>query len=146
MECQVCTSTFNQSTRAPIQCVSCDLQCCKECIRTFLIKTCTGLPKCMSCNAQYSMHFMVRHLNRSWVLNTYKETMIQALTHMEMSKLPDTQPYVEAEQERLRLLHQNREYSKEIDELKKKNAQVIQCYSCQSISNERRTSASTFNE
>ena len=74
----------------------------------------------MSCNAQYSMHFMVRHLNRSWVLNTYKEPMTNALTHMEMSKLPDTQPYVEAEQERLRLLYQNREYTKEIDELKKK--------------------------
>ena len=120
MECQVCTSPFNQSTRAPIPCVSCDLQCCKECIRTFLIKTCTGLPKCMKCNAQYSMHFMVRHLNRTWVLHQYKEIMTHALTHVEMSKLPDTQPYVEAEQERLRLLYQNREYGKEIDELKKK--------------------------
>ena len=74
----------------------------------------------MSCSALYTTHFMVRHLNRSWVLTTYKETMMNTLTSIEMSKLPDTQPYVEAEQERLRLLKKNREYSKEIEELKRK--------------------------
>jgi len=45
---------------------------------------------------------------------------MNTLTSIEMSKLPDTQPYVEAEQERLRLLKKNREYSKEIEELKRK--------------------------
>jgi len=73
----------------------------------------------MSCNALFTTHYMVRHLNRSWVLTTYKETMMNTLTSIEMSKLPDTQPYVEAEQERLRLLKQNRGYSQEIDKLKK---------------------------
>jgi len=45
---------------------------------------------------------------------------MNTLTSIEMSKLPDTQPYVEAEQERLRLMKKNREYSKEIEELKRK--------------------------
>jgi hypothetical protein len=74
----------------------------------------------MNCNARYTMHFMVRHLNRSWVLQTYKETMSSVLTNMEMSKLPETQPYVEAEQERIRLTLQNRAFQKDVEETKKK--------------------------
>jgi hypothetical protein len=120
MDCNICATPFNQSTRAKINCFSCDFKACKECIRTYLLKTCVGLPKCMNCKIRYSTHFMVRHLNRSWVLNTYKETMTNVLTNVEMSKLPDTQPYVEAEHERTRLVKQNRVYTKEIEEMKRK--------------------------
>ena len=124
MDCIVCTSSFNLTTRAKIPCFSCDITVCKECVRTFLTKTCGGLPKCMNCNARYTMHFMVRHLNRSWVLQTYKETMSSVLTNMEMSKLPETQPYVEAEQERIRLTLQNRAFQKDVEETKKKLAKL----------------------
>jgi hypothetical protein len=124
MDCLVCTSSFNLTTRAKIHCFSCDITVCKECVRTFLTKTCNGLPKCMNCNARYTMHFMVRHLNRSWVLQTYKETMSSVLTNIEMSKLPETQPYVEAEQERIRLTLQNRVFQREIEEMKKKIAKL----------------------
>lgn len=118
-DCSICANTFNHSTRAKIACFSCDFNACKSCIRTFLTQS-TAMPKCMNCNARFTTHFLIRHLNRSWVLNTYKDTMTQILTGIEIGKLPETQPYVEAEQERLRLVKLNKTYGKEIDELKRK--------------------------
>jgi DNA-directed RNA polymerase subunit RPC12/RpoP len=44
--------------------------------------------------------------------------MTKILTSIEFGKLPDTQPYVEAEKERLRLIKQNQQYDKELKELK----------------------------
>ena len=119
MSCSVCTNTLNQSTRAKITCFACDFTCCKECVRTFL-KTSSSLPKCMNCNAKFTMHFLVRHLNRSWVLTTYKETMTQIITGVEMGKLSETQPYVEAEMERARLQRVNRLYLRQMQEAKER--------------------------
>jgi hypothetical protein len=66
------------------------------------------------------MNFLVRKLNRSWVLTQYKDIATQVLTSIEMGKMPETQPYVEAEVERQRLRKLNAKLSKEYDELRYK--------------------------
>lgn len=116
MDCPICANTFNKGNRTLIKCFACDLAICKECMRTYLT-TNIKLPKCMNCNVRFSTNFLVRKLNRSWVVNTYKETLIQVLTEQEMGKLPETQPYVEAEIETQRLMTQNMQYMREMNEL-----------------------------
>ena len=74
----------------------------------------------MNCNVRFPTHFQIRNLNRSWVLNTYKETETQILTGIELGKLPETQPYVEAEREKVRIKQQNAQYTLELKALKVK--------------------------
>lgn len=116
MDCPICASPFNKATRAAIKCFSCDYSACKECMRTYL-KSTLKMPKCMNCNTGFSTNFLVRKLNRSWVVNTYKETMVNILTDIELGKLPETQPYVEAEIETQRLVNQNAQYTREMNDL-----------------------------
>lgn len=117
MDCSICASPFNKGTRSKITCFSCDHSACKECTRTFL-KLSTSLPKCMNCNVRFPTHFLIRNLNRSWVLTNYKETLTTILTGIELGKLPETQPYVEFEIEKRRLKDQNAMYDKELKQLK----------------------------
>ena len=118
MDCPICASSFNKCNRAEVQCFACNYVSCKECIRTF-IKMSNHLPKCMNCNVLFTTHFMVRKLNRSWV-SAYKNQLTQILTGIELGKLPDTQPYVEAEIQRQRLINENIQHEKEIRSLKDK--------------------------
>ena len=117
MDCPICASAFNKTTRSPVQCFSCEHTACKECVRTFLTSA-SHLPKCMNCNVSYPTHFLVRKLNRSWVTDCYKKKLTEVLTGIELGKLPDTQPYVEAEVEKQRLLKQNEKYNCELRVLK----------------------------
>lgn len=119
MDCQICATPFNKSIRAKITCFACDFSACKECTRTFLT-TSLSLPKCMNCNVPFPTRFQIRNLNRSWVLSTYKETETKILTGIELGKLPETQPYVEAEREKGRIKQQNTQYTIELKALKAK--------------------------
>jgi len=119
MDCPICASPFNKGTRTKITCFACEHSACKECTRTFL-KMATCLPKCMNCNVRFPTHFLIRNLNRSWVLTAYKETLSKILTSIELGKLPETQPYVEFEIEKTRLKLQNIQYADEVKKMKLK--------------------------
>lgn len=123
MDCSICASPFNKGTRTKITCFACDHSACKECIRTFL-KMATCLPKCMNCNVHFPTHFLIRNLNRTWVLNTYRETLTKILTGIELGKLPETQPYVEFEIEKQRLRKQNALYELELKQMKERSIKL----------------------
>jgi hypothetical protein len=123
MDCSICACPFNKVSRSPVQCFSCQHTACKECVRTFLCSA-SHLPKCMNCNVSYPTNFLVRKLNRTWVINTYKPKLTEVLTSIELGKLPDTQPYVEAEVEKQRLMKQNEQYNAELRILKQKMRKI----------------------
>lgn len=93
--CSICTESYNHSTRSPITCSACDHVACKECVRRFLLLSPT-LPTCMNCKVRLPLQFLVKHLNRSWVLATYKTKMTEILSSNQMGLLPETQVHVES--------------------------------------------------
>jgi len=117
MDCFVCANPLNKRERSQVTCFACEYVACKECTRTYLTGSNT-LPQCMRCHVRFPMSFLIRKLNRSWVLSQYKDTATQVLTGIEMGKMPETQPYVEAEVERQRLRKLNAKISKEYEELR----------------------------
>uniref|UniRef100_A0A6C0AIB0 RING-type domain-containing protein n=1 Tax=viral metagenome TaxID=1070528 RepID=A0A6C0AIB0_9ZZZZ len=117
MDCLICANTLNKRERSPVTCFACEYVACKECTRTYLTGSNT-LPQCMQCHVRFPMSFLIRKLNRSWVLSQYKDTATQVLTSIEMGKMPETQPYVEAEVERQRLRKVNAKITKEYEELR----------------------------
>ena len=95
-ECQICCERFNKSTKAPITCEysDCGYVVCKSCVRTYLTTT-SADPCCMRCNKQFSMVFMYKNLNRSFVSKEYRNHRSQLLLHRAMSQLPDAMCEVE---------------------------------------------------
>ena len=116
MECQICATELNASTRARVPCFACPLVVCKTCVREYL-KTSTALPKCMGCGAAFQLSYLVTHLNRSWVSEGLKPVMKETLVAAELAKMPATLPFAEAELERRRLAKMNRDYQARIDKL-----------------------------
>jgi len=115
----ICTEKFNKSTRGPIHCPQCDFTGCKECVRKFMMTSST-LPSCMNCKTRFPLQFIVRHLNRSWVLTTYKQKMSELLTGNQLGLLPDTQAHVEADIHREQINHKMIKNLKEIRDMKNK--------------------------
>jgi hypothetical protein len=115
MECVVCTRNFNLSTRAKTTCYNpqCGFEVCKECLRTYLCTT-KSMPKCMKCNTGFQLTYLVKHLNRSFVYDTYKPFLKDILLATEMAKMPETMPFAEAEKERRRLRKMNEEFNEKI--------------------------------
>jgi hypothetical protein len=89
--CPICCETYNASTRSNIVCENggCEFECCKTCVRTYLLGT-TRDPHCMNCRNAWSQRFLVDKLNRSFVTKDYKIHRQNALLETEISKLPET--------------------------------------------------------
>jgi hypothetical protein len=122
MACACCAEKFNQSTRKEIVCFNCQYTSCKTCIRTFL--TTNGQSKCMNCNTQFNMSFIVRHLNQSWTLNEFKQTMTNTILSSELGKIPETLPYAETEKRKRALQAKNLQLKKRADDLSNQLKQV----------------------
>lgn len=119
MECTVCYEKANLTTRAMVKCFACEQEACKTCWRRHLT-TSKKLPQCMSCGAAFQQNFLVAHFNRSWVNDPeagLKPVMKEALLQREMAKMPETQPFAEAEKERRRLGKVNAKYAVKMAEL-----------------------------
>jgi len=89
--CNICCEPHNRSTRQSIICEygDCGFQACKSCVRQYLLST-TQEPHCMNCKKAWGQDFLVRKLNRSFVLSDYKVHRTHLLCEREISKLPDT--------------------------------------------------------
>lgn len=95
-ECQICCESYNSSKRKCIECPnpSCDLKCCKQCARTYLIGT-ADKPHCMKCKNQWDLDFCNENLNHTFMNNEYKNHRKKLLYDIEKSKMPSTMPLVE---------------------------------------------------
>ena len=94
--CFVCCEPYNRSTRTKIVCNlgDCGYECCKSCVRTYLLST-KNEPHCMNCKRAYTQNFMVTQLNRSFTDNDFKKHRRQLLLEHELSRMPETMQLAE---------------------------------------------------
>ena len=99
-DCPICCETFNKSTRKEISCPfsGCNFSSCKACTRKYLLGT-QKAPHCMGCNKGWEQRFLVKSLNKSFVITEYKNHRKELLVGHEISRLQDTMPAVERHKE-----------------------------------------------
>lgn len=90
-DCSICCESFNLSTRSSTLCNNpeCNMQICKECIRTYLLGS-SNDPHCMNCKTALNNEYLVNNLNRSFCKNEYKKHRTDMLLEREMGKMPES--------------------------------------------------------
>lgn len=93
--CDICVEEFNQTTRKRIECPSCRLCVCAECVEQFCKTQQQDLIEinCMKCRRTWDYEFLVK-ISRGFV--TRQKTRVEeVLVERERVKLPETQLYLE---------------------------------------------------
>ena len=90
MECTICVSPFNRSSRKKIRCPSCDLSVCAVCVNRFCDESPTIDVQCMQCKHVWDTEFVVNHISRTF-LSKNKTRVERLLIDTERGKLPETQ-------------------------------------------------------
>ena len=93
-ECEVCCEKFNKSARSKVKCNHCDLEACKQCVRTYLMDT-TSTPHCMGCKNAWERQFTQNSVNKSFYNGDYKDRRKELLFEGEKARFPETMPAVE---------------------------------------------------
>lgn len=94
MDCEICVSPFNKSTRKHVACPSCDLNVCQTCVKTYIAGSFALDITCMRCKHVWDTEFVCTHLSRS-IVTTHKKNVEKLLIDQERAKLPETQHYLE---------------------------------------------------
>jgi hypothetical protein len=90
MSCSICVEDFNNSGNAKVECMFCNKEACKTCIRTYLLNS-DNDPHCMFCKENFDYCFITEQLNKTWILGPYKKHRENLLMNREIAKLPETQ-------------------------------------------------------
>jgi len=118
MSCDICTESFNKSSRRPIQCFRChDLSgtphMCATCVQTYLINT-TQAAHCMHCRVAWDRPFLANTMTKEFMKTTFKTHREQLLETEQRSLLPSMMPILAQEQRYQRVLEESKEIEKKI--------------------------------
>ena len=105
--CNICTESFNKTTRAIVKCI-CDFECCRMCAKTYLMSRKED-PSCMQCKIRWNRKFMADNFEKTFMLKKYRDYREEILVEREIGMLQATQPYVENE---IRIEHLDAEINK----------------------------------
>lgn len=96
MTCPVCVCGYNKTINCRVRCPdeTCGYEACKECTRTYILGTAQD-PHCMGCRKAYDPEFVTTNLNMSWMKTTYRAHRKDLLLQREISRVPETMPYVD---------------------------------------------------
>ena len=130
--CLCCCEEYNNSTRARIKCEigGCEHEACKQCTRKYILSNMVEA-QCMGCKNRWGRKFLVDNLNSSFVDDEYAKHLKKILYDKEISKLPETMPYVERhvqcveEQKKIAVLAN--EMRKHRDIINNLNLQISEC-------------------
>ena len=122
-ECEVCCETFNKSSRSKVKCNHCDLEACKQCVRTYLMDT-TSTPHCMGCKNTWERDFTQKMLNKSFYTGDYRKRRKELLFEGEKARFPETMPHVENYKNISRWEEKRKGYQKNLEELNELHYQV----------------------
>jgi len=92
--CNVCTSDFNKSSNIKITCFKCDFECCRKCVKTYVLSK-NENAHCMSCKIEWDRKFLTDNMDNLFMTKTYKEHRESVCFDREMGMLQGTQVYVE---------------------------------------------------
>jgi len=93
--CDICTESYNTTTRVNVCCPYCDYTSCRTCCKTYLLSQ--NIPKCMNgtCNKEWSRKFLRENFSDDFINKKYKAHVETILFDQERALLPATQPLVE---------------------------------------------------
>lgn len=94
MDCNICVEKYNNSNRIIIICDYCQFECCKDCVKKYLLSI-TEDSHCMNCKKKWDRKILSKKMDKTFMTKTYKSYREQILFEREKSLLPSTQPHVE---------------------------------------------------
>lgn len=109
-ECIICAGNILKNKI--ISCPYCNMECCQNCVKTFLLSIDDTEPRCMNndCKKIWSLEFLADNTPKNFHNHIYRNRRADILLERERSLLPSTQIYVEREIEK-------RKISKEITDI-----------------------------
>ncbi len=119
MECMVCISAYNKSTRKQTPCGYCDFEVCQTCVRTYLLQSSQD-PHCMSCRHAWNREFLDSRFPAAFIDGQLKEHRCKVLLEREKSLMPETLPLLEFEKEVSNMEAEKSKLREKLEETKKK--------------------------
>ena len=114
MECPVCISPFNKTTRKPVSCYGCEFTACRECTKKYIVDNkLTG--ECMSCKATWGRRFMAEQFTKKFMRDDYTKHLKTLVADREMAMMADTQKYIESYRKSKLAMAKANELSVDID-------------------------------
>jgi hypothetical protein len=118
--CEICCGERSKF----ITCLFCKNSACNTCQETYLL---TQLyPRCMNCNKQWSSEFLQNNFSKVFINKKYKDHRKVILFEIEKSLLPETQRYVQLENQIKQTEDDIRLYKQIIDNLKLKHTKLTE--------------------
>lgn len=105
MDCPICIGTKSKSSMTV--CDFCDINVCKNCVKTYIFDKKSSNIDCMGCRKTFSRYNLVNMLGKSFV-NGKLNTHIKEVLYMEQKTLiPETLPAVALMKQKNELIEQN---------------------------------------
>ena len=109
--CDICTETYNRSTRLSIVCNSCEFSACRACYEQYALAnemSHSGIC-CMSCKIEWDELDISNKFSAKFITNYNKKHKVNILFENEKKLFPATQPLIEE-------IMRKREYDKKMQE------------------------------
>ena len=88
-KCEVCTESYNRTTRSAVSCPTCGYIACAKCTRRYLCTLKTADAACMDCRGLWSMEFLFSILPRSFLNAEFRDHRVNVLFEQELSRIPE---------------------------------------------------------
>jgi len=92
--CAICCESFTKALRSKVTCGGCNLEACKQCVRTYIMGTSSGA-HCMGCKNEWERQFTQNSVNKSFYNGDYRNRRKDLLFEVEKARFPETMPAVE---------------------------------------------------
>ena len=89
MECPICISIYNNSTRRSITCLKCMFKTCLQCAKQYILESHFDA-HCMNCRKDWDRMFLHDNFPKTFIINEYKKHRSDVLFEREKSLFPET--------------------------------------------------------
>jgi len=98
--CGICDERMDKRTHAPINCLYCSYESCRQCCETYILDQ--SIAKCMnpSCAKEWPRKFLVEKFPKSFINGSWKQHRETVLFDRETALLPATQTIIEERKDR----------------------------------------------
>lgn len=92
MDCSICLTSTNKSTRSPVTCFKCETTVCRACIQQYLLQDATAEPHCAGCRTAWPQEFQAANLTATFRNGPLKAHRRAVLLERERAQLPAAMP------------------------------------------------------
>lgn len=134
--CNVCTETYNKSTRIVVVCNFCDFEVCRICCEKYVLTSDSPIG-CMSCKNEWDEQDINNKFSAKFINNYHKTHRVNVLFEKEKKLFPATQPLVEEILRKREFDKQLKEYESEILAVNRKISILIENYHRETDKNQK---------